>query len=307
MVFLYGTGQWLRVIHYLPEEFILKTKASEILREYALLTFAMVITAIGIYFFRFPNNFAFGGISGLSVVLKVVLPYSPTLITTFLNVVLFIIGAFVLGKSFAIKTGFVTVVLSVLLNTFEVVFPITEPLTSEPLLELILAVLLPGIGSAITFHVNASGGGTDIIALIVKKYTSFNIGTTLVLAECIVAIFTFFVFDMQTGLFTVCGLFAKAFVVDGVVESLNLCKVFTIICDNPEPICHFINTELGRGATIQQARGAYSHDEKYVITSIMRRSQASELQKFIRQTDPAAFLAITNSSEIVGKGFRSHL
>ena len=115
---------------------------------------------------------------------------------------------------------------------------------------------------------------------------------------------TCFAFDTQTGLFSLCGLLAKSLVVDGVIENINLCKYFTIICDNPDPICDFILNDLNRSATIYHAQGAYQHNDKTVIITITKRSQAVELRNFIRRTQPGAFIAITNSSEIIGKGFR---
>jgi len=112
------------------------------------------------------------------------------------------------------------------------------------------------------------------------------------------------IFDAATGLFSVTGLMAKSLVIDGVIENINLCKYFTIICENPQPICDFITGELHRGATIYKAEGAYTHSEKTVILTIMKRSQAVQLRNFVRQHEPTAFITITNSSEIIGKGFR---
>ena len=110
------------------------------------------------------------------------------------------------------------------------------------------------------------------------------------------------VFDIETGLFSFCGLMAKSLVIDGVIKNINLCKYFTIVCENPEPICAFIQNELKRGATIYHAEGAYAHKEKTIILTVMKRSQAVQLRNFIHKTEPGAFIAITNSSEI--KGFR---
>ena len=91
---------------------------------------------------------------------------------------------------------------------------------------------------------------------------------------------------------------------DNVIESINMCKYFTIICNDPEPICEFITQKLNRSATVYHAEGAYQHNDKAVILSVMKRSQAVELRNFIHENQPSAFIAITNSSEIIGKGFR---
>ena len=97
---------------------------------------------------------------------------------------------------------------------------------------------------------------------------------------------------------------AKTLVIDGVIENINLCKYFTIICDKPEPICEFITQTLNRSSTIYQAEGGYTHHKKYIILTVMRRSQAVQLRNFVKRQEPGAFIMITNSSEIIGKGFR---
>ena len=154
------------------------------------------------------------------------------------------------------------------------------------------------------FNIGASGGGTDIVAMILKKYTKLNIGAALFLVDLGIVVASCLVFDAQTGLCSMCGLLAKSLVVDNVIESINLCKYFTIICNDPEPICEFITKELNRSATVYQAEGVYQHNQKTVILTVMKRSQAVELRNYIRMNQPSAFIAITNSSEIIGKGFR---
>ena len=141
--------------------------------------------------------------------------------------------------------------------------------------------------------------------MILKKYTKLNIGAALFLVDLGIVVASCLVFDAQTGLCSMCGLLAKSLVVDNVIESINLCKYFTIICNDPEPICEFITKELNRCATVYQAEGAYQHNQKTVILTVMKRSQAVELRNYIRMNQPSAFIAITNSSEIIGKGFHS--
>lgn len=272
--------------------------------EYMVLTLATFIMVIGIYVFKFPNNFSFGGVTGIAIVLSKFLPGTPGNITLIINMVLLVLGFLFLGKGFGIKTAYVSILMSVSLNLAEVWFPMEKPLTSEPVLELIYAIVLPAFSSAIFFNIDASSGGTDIVAMILKKYTKLNIGTALFFSDLLIVLASCFVFDTKTGLFSLTGLLAKSLVVDNVIESINLCKYFTIICEDPEPICDFIMNKLNRSATVYDAEGTYEHHKKKVIITIMKRSQAVELRNFIRQTQPSAFIAITNSSEIIGKGFR---
>lgn len=281
-----------------------KQKIRQIFLEYLMLTVSTLILVTGVYLFKFPNHFSFGGVTGIAVVLSAVTPASPGSITFIINTALLLLGFFFLGKDAGIKTVYVSVLTSVGLSGAELLFPIEHPLTNEPVLELIFAIVLPAFSAAVFFNTGASGGGTDIVAMILKKYSRLNIGTALFLVDLGIVVAACFVFDAQTGLCSLCGLLAKSLVVDSVIENINLCKYFTIICDNPQPICDFITNELGRSATIQHAEGAYMHNDKTVIITITKRSQAVELRNFIRKTQPGAFIAITNSSEIIGKGFR---
>lgn len=281
-----------------------KMSLRQTVSEYLLLTAATFILVTGIYLFKFPNNFSFGGVTGIAIVLSAVTPATPGIITFIINMALLLLGFIFLGKDAGIKTVYVSLLTSAGLSAAEVLFPMSRPLTGEPVLELIFAIVLPSFSAAIFFNIGASGGGTDILAMILKKHTRVNIGTALFLVDLGIVAASCLVFDAQTGLCSLCGLLAKSLVVDGVIENINLCKCFTIICDNPTPICDYIMEHLKRSATIYRAEGAYQHNEKTVIITIMKRSQAVELRNFIRKTQPGAFIAITNSSEIIGKGFR---
>ena len=274
-------------------------------KDFLLLNAGTLIVALGVYFFKIPNNFSTGGVTGIAIVISKFLPWISTGSLVFLfNMLLLGVGFVFLSRKFGFATVYASTLMSVVVWVLERVYPMEAPFTDEPLLELIFAVGLPALGSALLFNIGASGGGTDILAMILKKHTKFNIGTALFLVDLGIVLASCCVFDAQTGLFSLCGLLAKSLVVDGVIENINLCKYFTIICDNPDPICEFITHELKRSATIHHATGAYQHNEKAVIITITRRSQAVELRNFIRKTQPGAFIAITNSSEIIGKGFR---
>ena len=274
-------------------------------KQFGWLNLGTLILAVGVYFFKFPNHFTTGGVSGISIL---VAHYIPTVTTAtlnlILNVVLLIIGAAFLGKGFGAKTAYSALVSSGLTLLLEKLFPLSAPMTSQPVLELMFAVGLPAVGSAILFNVDASSGGTDIIAMLVKKYSHMNIGLALGIADLIVALGACFAFGMETGLFSLFGLFLKSYMVDAVMDNLRTYKVFQIITDNPDPICKFIMENLHHSATIMDGRGSFTHEERKIIMTVINRSQAIRLQLFVRATDPHSFITITSSSEIVGKGFR---
>lgn len=152
------------------------------IKEFILLTVGILIMVVGIYFFKFPNNFSFGGVTGIAIVVSEYLPVSRGVITTIINVALLIIGFLLLGKGFGIKTVYTSLLMSFGLSFLEKVCPMTHPLTDEVILELAFGIFLPAVGSALLFNIGASSGGTDIVAMILKKYTSINIGNALLLS-----------------------------------------------------------------------------------------------------------------------------
>lgn len=282
----------------------MSNKAIKLFKDYIVITLAVIIMDLGIYAFKFPNHFSFGGVSGLAVVLNEILGISAAQINLVINLALLVIGFAVLGKSFGLKTAYATVLSSVVLSLMEKMMPISAPLTNQPMLELAYAIALPAVAAAMLFYVDASGGGTDIVAMILKKYTTIDIGTALLISDVAIVALSFIAFDVRTGLFSVCGLLAKSIFVDRTMDQMRLCKYFTIISSNPEPICDFIQNVLNRSTTIYNAEGGYSHENKKVILCALDRRQAVILQRFIRQTDDSAFIMITKSSETFGKGFR---
>lgn len=275
------------------------------LKEYSILTIGTIVLDIGVYVFKFPNNFTFGGVTGISLILSKIFPISASNFNLIINLALLFLGFAFLGKAFATKTVYISLLSSFLLSGMERYLPLNKALTDEPVLELFFAIILPAVSSAIFFNMNASGGGTDIIAMILKKKTHLNIGSALFIVDLIIVTASCFVFNIKTALFSFIGLMAKTLVVDTTIENVNLCKYFTIITDSPNDIVEFINTQLVKGATLFEAKGSFSQEKKYVILTVLRRGQAVELRNYIKQTHKNdTFLMITNSSEIIGKGFR---
>lgn len=284
----------------------IKNPVTRTAAEYGIITLSIWIMVVGVYFFKFSNNFAFGGVTGLSTVVSQLTHWSASDFTFIVNMALLVLGFLFLGRGVGIKTVYASLMMSFGLTILERVYPMHSPLTAEPLLELIFAVSLPAFGSAVLFNIGASSGGTDIIAMILKRRTSMNIGTALLLVDITSVVMAFFVFGPTTGLFSSLGLLAKSLVIDGVIENINLCKCFNIICDNPDPICNYIINELHRSATVYTAQGAFSHHQKTVIMTTMKRTQAVRLRNYIKRVEPTAFILISNSSEIIGKGFMAN-
>ena len=282
----------------------MKSKRNSV-KEWLMITVGILVMSAGIYFFKFPNHVSTGGVTGISIVLGHSVPaMTPATFVTVINIALLLLGFAVFGKSFGLKTVYASLLMSGVLRLLEIVCPMDAPMTSQPLVELMFAVGLPAVGSAILFNVGASSGGTDIVAMILRKYTSLNIGLALLCSDTVITLSACVAFGMETGLFSVLGLIIKALFVDLVMDNLQVKKCFQIITSNPEPIERYITQEIHRGATQLHGEGVYTHEGKTVLMTVVSRHEAVLLRNFIRQQDPGAFMIITSSTEIIGNGFR---
>ena len=272
---------------------------------FLILNLGLILTALGISIFKTPNHFAIGGTSGLAILLADLFPHLDVSgAMAIINLALVVLGFAFLGRGFAGATVYASAALSAYVALTERLFPLASPLTDDTLLELVWAVILPAVGSALVFNIGASTGGTDIVAMILSKHSSLEIGKALLVSDCLITAATFPLFGAKTGLYCMLGLLLKTFLVDIVIDGINSRKYVTVISSEPEQIKTFILEQLHRGATVSQAEGAFSHRPEQVITTAMTRRQAVLLRNFIRRVDPHAFITMVNSSEIIGKGFR---
>ena len=274
--------------------------------EYALITVSIWIMVVGIYFFKFPNNFSFGGVTGFSSVVSRLTGMNASDFTFIVNTGLLALGFLFLGTDVGIKTVYSSMLMSFSLSALDRFMPMTGTITDQPMLELIFAIFLPAIGSAILFNIGASSGGTDVIAMLLKKYTDMkDIGIALFATDLVMILVACFVFDLKTALYSFVGLAVKSFMIDDIITTINLRKSITIVCDDKEPICSFITAKLNRSATITEGVGAYTNGKKYIIFTSLSRTQAVELRNFIHDQDLQAFMSVSSTSEVFGKGFHS--
>ncbi len=291
------------------EQMLRRGFSRESIQKFLIINTGVLLSSLGVYFFKFPNNFTTGGVSGLAIILGRLVPaewLSPATMMWVINMVLLAVGFIFLSRDFGFWTAYCSLMFSAETWLLEKFCPMEAPFTDQPLLELCFAILLPAVGSALLFNSNASSGGTDIIAMILKKYTGISdIGKALFASDGLIALSSCWIFGMKTGLFSLLGLFLKAFVVDSVIENINLCKFFSIVTSKPEEICEYIIQELNRSSTVVDAMGAYSHLDRKVVLIACRRGEAVRLRQRCKQIDPQCFMFITNTSEIIGKGFRT--
>lgn len=272
---------------------------------FALLNVGLILTAIALVLFKTPNHLAFGGTTGFAILFNAAIPALPVSVYMWImNAVLVALGIVFLDRKVVLWSAFASFALSAYTSLFEWLFPVTASITGDLWLDVCFAVLLPAVGSALVFDIGASTGGTDILAMILRKHTDIEIGKALFAVDVGVVLAAIGLFGARVGLYCVLALIGKTFVVDGFIESIRQRKVCQIICSRPRDVEEYIVKKLGRTATVQFGWGAYSGKRVTILTSVLSRREAMKLRLFVRATDPGAFITITSSSEIIGRGFR---
>ncbi|WP_239255201.1 YitT family protein [Listeria ilorinensis] len=267
--------------------------------EYVYVVLGAAIIALAFNVLLLPNHIASGGVSGISTIINYLTGWTPAFIQWALNIPLFIAGIFFLGYQFGIKTfiGTMTVPLFVYLTQG------LEPWTKEPLVAALFGGVLVGIGLGIVFRGKASTGGTDVVAQILHRYTHLSLGICVALIDGLVVISAMFVFDIESGLYALIGLFATSKTIDLVQVGLNQSKTVLIISNNQEAIREAILFKIDRGITRLSAKGGYTDEDKQILLCVIAQREFSRLREVVKEIDPTAFVVVMSASEVMGEGF----
>ena len=275
-----------------------KTDYKSILIEINILTIAIAIIAVAVYFFLVPSHTSISSISGLGIVLSNFVPLPLSAITMILNVVLLIIGFFTCGKEFGLKTVYTSVMLPVFLGIFENIFPNTGSITNSQELDVICYILVVSVGLSILFNRNASSGGLDIVAKIINKYFHMELGKAMSLSGMCVALSAALVYDKKTVVLSVLGTYFNGIVLDHFIFDHNIKRRVCIITKKEEELRQFIVRDLHSGATIYEAIGAYNMEKRNEIITIVDKGEYQKLMKYINQEDPEAFITVYTVSDM---------
>ncbi len=258
--------------------------------------------ALGFDLFLLPNDINVGGLSGLAMVLVHVLGVgSVGLVTTLINLPLFIIGGKKIGKTFFAGSLIGMLSLSVAIDAFAVL-PVPN---IEPLIGALYGGVLCGVGAGIVFMAGASTGGSDIIVRLLKmRYQHIPIGTITICFDAVVAVLTGLVFrDVSSALYSGIAIFITGTVVDAVVYRFDYSKVALIISNKHEEIARAVGDKLQRGATFLHGQGVYSGNETKVVLTAVKRQQIAELKALVVEIDPNAFIIVQEAHQVLGDGF----
>ena len=282
---------------------------------YSLIVVGSFILAAGYVFFISPNLIVPGGVFGISIVIhhvtRSLFDFAPEgipigLMGLILNIPLTLIGIKVLGPKFGIKTVIGFVLSSLFIDLLTWLWG-EEPLVEhDVLLSSLFGGVLVGFGLGLIFRSKATSGGSDIIALILAKYTRMPVGQLLIIVDSIIVLIGLAVFqDWRIPLYSWIVIFITGRVIDIVLQGMSYDKTLFIISDKADDIREVVLTELGRGGTFFQGSGMYHGDPKSIIFTVVSRKELGMLLDYIRDIDPDAFVTVLDANEILGKGFRS--
>lgn len=277
----------------------------KMLKEFFLINFGLLLVAIGIAYFFAPNNLAAGGISGLSILINHFVEIPVGFVMLGVNVILFVVGFIFIGKDFGAKTIYSSLALSGMVSVMEKFFPISEPISDDIFAQMVFAIMIVAAGMSIVFNQNASTGGTDIIAKILNKFFDIEIGKAVLAADFFIILGAFITFGIEKGIYALIGAILNSLIIDGIINGLNTHKQVIVISERSCDIKEFIVGELGRGATVYEAKGAFTQTQKEVISTIVGRKEFIRLRDYIKAMDGRAFISVSNVHEILGEGFKS--
>lgn len=270
----------------------------KILSEWFIITFGTVIAASAVFFFLIPSHLAVGSISGLAIILANFIPLKISAITMGLNVALLVVGLILIGSDFGIKTIYTSVLMPVVLAVLEILFPDMQSIMGDGFLDMLLYIFTVSIGLAILFNRNASSGGLDIIAKLLNKYLRMDLGKAMSLAGICTALTAALVYDAKTVLLSILGTYLNGIVLDHFIFGFNIKRRVCILSNREADIEAFILHTLHSGATIYEPVGAYDHQIRREIITIVDKNEYIQLMNYISKTDPSAFVTVYNVNEV---------
>lgn len=269
------------------------------IKEFVMITVATVIVAAAVFFFLVPSKASIGSISGLALVLSNFVPLSVSALTMIMNVLLMIVGFFLIGRDFGFKTVYTSLLLPIVMGIFEKLLPNNQSLTGDQTMDAIGYCVVVSIGLSMLFNRNASSGGLDIIAKIMNKFFRIDLGKAMGMAGMAVALSSALAYDSKTVVISVLGTYFSGIVLDHMIFGSTIKKRVCIISKKREEILHFILHELHSGATIYHAYGAYSGNQQLEINTIVDKQEYLQLINFVTKVDPKAFVTVYAVNEMM--------
>lgn len=285
-----------------------------VVRDYIIITIGTLITAIGLVLFMIPYNIIAGGVSGLAIILNNFFGWWVGAQMFAYNIILFLLGFWLLGIGFGIKSIYSAALLSFATDFFQHGLGMDKLIPDLvqksgnvglelPFLATIYGALIAGFGMGLVIWKGATTGGTDIIAMIINKYTSLTVGTGLMIADSVITASSILI-NPLLPMYGIIAIFITARTIDSVIDGFDSTRTVLVISEQYDKIKEDIYNILDRGVTYLKGIGSYTNQEKNVIMVTVSRSEIGTLKRIIRERDQKAFIVIIPNSEAIGYGFK---
>ena len=272
-----------------------------------LIVLGCTIMGLSYALFLIPHHFVPGGVSGLAIILNYFFKLPVGAMIIVLNIPIFLFGLRTMGKKYVLKSLVGMLLSSVMIDVFNQVLKVRSA-TDNKVLASIYGGILLGIGLGIVFRGRASTGGSDIIGMVVSKYTGISIGFGILITDFVIISASGFAFrDLEAPLYGYIVLFLSTKVIDMILEGWNYSKLVIITSNRTAEIEDFILNTLERSGTALRSRSLYLNREGEIILTVIHRKQLAELRDFVKEIDPQAFVIINDTYDVLGKGFKSTL
>lgn len=279
-----------------------KINIKRLIEDFILIIIGSMIMAIGTDFFLLPNQLSSGGFSGITTIIYYLFNFPMGTALILLNLPLFAVALFKLGKRFFVKAVLGTGLLSLFLNIFEGV----SPLTTDRLLASIYGGIIIGIGTAIILKASASTGGSELLGNIISKFRpTVKLGSLIIMVDSVVvALNAFFFREIEIALYSAIAIYLSGQMIDIIFEGTNFTKMIFIVSNKHKEIAKQIGEEVERGSTGIYSKGMYYEEEKMMLWCVASRKQVSKIKQIVKEVDPESFLVISNAREALGRGFK---
>jgi len=280
----------------------MNTKMATIIKDYLIISFGLLVFAMGWVLFLIPAEITGGGISGVAAVIYFATKIPVSISFLIINAVLVLIAIKILGASFGIKTIYSIVILTLFFALFQNI--LKEPIVDDMFLSAVLGGMSGGIGLGIVFSRGGSTGGTDIFAMIINKYRNISPGRIILLCDVVIIASSYFVFQSADKLvYGYVSMWVVSYSLDSFLTGANRSAQMFIISKKYKEIAEFINKEAVRGVTLLDGSGWYNQEDTKIIMSVMRKKETGAVFRKIKEIDPNAFISMGSVMGVYGEGF----
>lgn len=271
-------------------------------KDYFFITFGMALFALGFDAFIIPEKVVIGGATGLSTLINFMTGIPIWLMQYAINLCLLALAYKIVGRQFVIGTLYGATMISFFMGVFQPFF--TEPLTSQPIMNIVIGGTLCGLGLGLTFVHNGSSGGTDIVAAMVSKYSNVSIGRMMLYTDFFIISSSYlYSHNIDKVVYGFVVLFLVSYMTDLVINTNRQAVQFTIFSPKWQEIATAINNDANRGCTVLSGMGWYSKQEVKVLLVMCRKIESVTIFRIIKSIDRDAFVTQGNVNGVYGKGF----